>query len=51
MRADRISFAELFLFMLMMVNTLRLNNHWIEQHQTISSGIFGRLEHHSSRKT
>lgn len=40
MRADRISFTELFLFILMMVNTLRLNNHWTKQHQTISSGIF-----------
>ena len=47
-RCDRIAFAALVLFMLTMVTALRLNDHWAEQRQSISPGIIGRLERHSS---
>ena len=47
-RSDRVAFAALTLFMLMMVTALRLNDHWAEQRQSVGSGIIGRLERHSS---
>ena len=47
-RSDRITFAALALFMLTMVTALRLNDHWAEQRHTISPGIIGRLDPHSS---
>ena len=47
-RGDRNVFGALVLFMLMMVTALRLNDQWAEQRQSVSPGIIGRLERHSS---
>lgn len=50
-RADRIVFGLLLLFMLALMTALRLNDHWAEQRQTISSGVIGCLVRHSGHIT